>query len=464
MSREIEWLEYDSRKVRPHSIFFAVEGERADGHDYVDSALQRGAAAVVSERTAPGSFPAPWIRVSDVRAYMAIMADEFYGSPSREIPLIGVTGTNGKTTTAFVIHSILACSKPALLMGTVKTLLGDLEAEAVRTTPEAIDLQRTLREAVERGCRHGVVEVSSHALFLKRVYRCRFPVAVFTNLSQDHLDFHGDMEAYFQAKRLLFQRRCNPGLRHAVVNGDDPYSARIGLPPEVEATRFGFSTECDVYPIEHGTSVDGSRLRLRFFDRELELTTALAGDHNCLNVMAAAAACRRLGLSDRRIAEGVASLAAVPGRFERVPLNAPFAVFVDYAHTPDALSNALRLARSLCRGRLICVFGCGGDRDRAKRPLMGRTAVLLSDYAVVTSDNPRSEPPLRIIEEIQAGIPKQASNWETEADRRAALARALRMARNGDLVLVAGKGHETYQEIAGEKIHFDDREVVREVF
>ncbi len=465
MNPEIQSLEYDSRRAGPQSLFFAVKGDAVDGHAFLESALERGAAAVASERPAPADFPVPWLRTSDIRAYMAEMADRFYGQPSREIDLIGVTGTNGKTTTAFLIHSIQRRLGPALLMGTIKTVLGEQQAESERTTPEAIDIQRTLAEALKRGCRSGVLEVSSHALSYRRVHECRFPVAVFTNLSQDHLDFHGTMEDYFQAKRLLFQRAHNPGIRHAVLNGDDPFGSRIEPSPGVETTWFGFSPDFHVHPLQCSVSVEGTRMRLSFFGRDLELSTGLVGKHNVYNVMAAATACSAAGFSDHDIAAGVAALEAVPGRFERIAADAPFSVFVDYAHTPDALSNVLTLARSVCRGKLICLFGCGGDRDRAKRPRMGRVAAELADALVLTSDNPRSEPPERIIEEIAAGIPADAkASWEKIVDRRRAIARAIALAGDGDVVILAGKGHETYQEAQGRKIHFDDREVAREAF
>ncbi len=463
MNPDIEWLDYDSRRIRPQSIFFAVQGDNADGHSFLEAALENGAVAVASERPAPTGFPTPWIRTSEVRSYMALMANEFHGRPSEQMELIGVTGTNGKTTTSYLIHSILERGGPSLLMGTIKTVIGAQAWESERTTPEAIDIQRVLAEAWRAGCQTGVLEVSSHALWYRRVYDCRFPVAVFTNLTQDHLDFHGSMEEYFQAKRLLFQTSFNPGIRHAVLNGDDPYSQRVAPSPGVAVTRFGFSADCDVHPLESSVSVAGTILKLRFFDRELTVTSRLVGRHNGYNLMAAAAACARAGIPDSQIVEGLERLGAVPGRFERVETDTPFSVFVDYAHTPDALANVLRLARSVCQGRLICVFGCGGDRDRSKRPKMGKVAVESADLAVVTSDNPRSEPPERIIDEILAGMPAGAVNWESIVSRRAAIARAVALAGPGDLVLLAGKGHETYQEIEGRKIHFDDRRVVREV-
>ncbi|MFQ5737989.1 MAG: UDP-N-acetylmuramoyl-L-alanyl-D-glutamate--2,6-diaminopimelate ligase [Acidobacteriota bacterium] len=464
MNTEIRSLDCDSRRVQENSLFFAIEGYTTDGHRYIDQALRNGAVGVASEREAPAAFPQAWIRVGGIRDYMAWAADEFYGQPSRRLSLIGITGTNGKTTTGYLAHSILQVDSPALLMGTVERIIGKAVADSVRTTPEAPEVQFTLKQALDEGCRVGVIEVSSHALSLRRVYKCRFPVGVFTNLSQDHLDFHGTMESYFQAKRLLFQTEYNPGIRSAVVNADDPHSSRLQPSPRVQVFRFGLSPSNDVHPIAHTTSVEGTRMELSFFGRRLSLSTSLVGAHNLYNTMAAAAACALLGVGDEQIAEGVSRLAKVPGRFEKVDLAAPFTVVVDYAHTPKALENILKLSRRLCRGRIICVFGCGGDRDPFKRPLMGEVGASLADIAILTSDNPRSEAPQRIIEEMKAGIPEGHSNYEILPQRREAIARSLQLARPGDLVLLAGKGHETYQEINGRKVHFDDREVAREVY
>jgi UDP-N-acetylmuramoyl-L-alanyl-D-glutamate--2,6-diaminopimelate ligase len=386
---EITSLEYDSRRVKGGSLFFAIKGLAADGHHFIDQALRQGAAGVVSEEPPPAGFATSWIQVPSIRQAMATMADDFFGRPSASLGLIGITGTNGKTTTAFLIHSIQKQSGPSVLMGTIKTVVADQEVDSVRTTPEAIDIQSTLARAVDRGCRMGVMEVSSHALALHRVYECRFPVAVFTNLTQDHLDFHGSLEEYFEAKRLLFSRDYNSALRYAVVNGDDAYSNRLKL-PGIPFLTYGFAKDNSSYPKTFETSVSGTSIDLQLPGRSLEIKSPTVGEHNVYNIMAAVLACSLLGLKDEQIQEGIEALKSVPGRFEKVDVPAPFAVIVDYAHTPDALANVLRLCRKLTRNRVICLFGCGGDRDRAKRPLMGAIAAREADRLLITSDNPRS--------------------------------------------------------------------------
>jgi UDP-N-acetylmuramoyl-L-alanyl-D-glutamate--2,6-diaminopimelate ligase len=454
-------LEYDSRKVRERSLFFAIKGLTSDGHFFIDQTLRQGAAGIVSEEPPPADFPALWIQVASIRRAMAVMADEFFGRPSASLDLIGITGTNGKTTTAFLVHSIQKQSGPSVLMGTIKTVVADEEVESIRTTPEAIDIQRTLAQAVERACSTGVMEVSSHALALDRVLGCRFPVAVFTNLTQDHLDFHGSLEVYFEAKRLLFLKEYNPALRYAVVNGDDAYSRRLTT-PVVPFLTYGFSRDNSVHPKSLQTSVEGTTMDLQLPGRSLRITSPTVGEHNVYNIMAAVLACSLLGLDDQPIQEGIAALRSVPGRFEKVDVPAPFAVIVDYAHTPDALANVLRLCRKLTRNRVVCLFGCGGDRDRAKRPLMGAIAAGEADRVWITSDNPRSEEPEGIINDILTGVPEGSNNCEVVTDRREAIWRAIQSGQEGDVILLAGKGHETYQEAKGVKIHFDDREIAAE--
>jgi UDP-N-acetylmuramoyl-L-alanyl-D-glutamate--2,6-diaminopimelate ligase len=459
---DIRSLEYDSRGVREGSLFFAIKGLATDGHLFIDQALRQGAAAIVSEKPPPPGFPAPWVQVASVRQAMAVISDEFFGRPSAFLDLIGITGTNGKTTTAFLTHSIQIQSGPSVLMGTIKTVVADEEVESVRTTPEAVDIQSTLSRAVQRGCKTGVMEVSSHALAFHRVYQCRFPVAVFTNLTQDHLDFHGSLEAYFDAKKLLFSRDYNPALRYAVLNGDDPYGSRLTT-PGVPFFTYGFSPQNSAHPKAFETSVEGTRMDLQLPGRRLAIASPTVGEHNVYNIMAAVLACSLLGLEDEQIQQGIEALKSVPGRFEKVDVPAPFAVIVDYAHTPDALANVLRLCRRLTRNRVVCLFGCGGDRDRAKRPLMGEIAVREADLVFVTSDNPRSEPPEKIIEDILAGIPKEARNYKVLTDRREAIRAAIESGIEGDVVLLAGKGHETYQEVRGVKTHFDDKEIAAEI-
>src|SRR5690606_29476092 len=320
-----------------------------------------------------------------------------------------------------------------------------------------------LKKAVDKGCKTGVMEISSHALALDRVFKCHFPVAVWTNLSQDHIDFHGSLENYFQAQSLLFQPFYNPRLEHAIINAEDTHGRRLKLPQGVTAILYGLSSSADIFPEDQESTVDGTRLRLRVLGKSVELRSPLLGNHNVYNVMAALAACVAFHLPIDQVTCGIESMPQVPGRFERVSIDKEFSVVIDVAHTPDALANVLRLARSVAKGRVICVFGCGGDRDRAKRPLMGRIAAELADFVVVTSDNPRSEDPLGIVQDIASGLPGDKENYKLIVDRQEAIRYALGLGRQGDLILLAGKGHERYQEIENKKIPFDERKIVEEV-
>jgi UDP-N-acetylmuramoyl-L-alanyl-D-glutamate--2,6-diaminopimelate ligase len=458
---EISDLAYDSRKVTEGSLFFAIRGTVTDGHRFLSDVQERGAAGVVSELAPRDDLALCWVRVGSVRRTMAILADRFNGSPSRAMKLVGVTGTNGKTTTAYLVHSILNTDSNAVMMGTVETVIGDSVTESKLTTPESVDIQHWLRRGLDAGCDSGVVEVSSHALFLDRAYGCRFQAAVFTNLTQDHLDFHTTLEDYFGAKQRLFDPSYNPGLEHSIINGDDPFGKRL-LEVAPGAVSFGLGTGHDVTVAGYRTSVEGTELEVHAFGRRIELKSSLVGRHNVYNILGATAACSAIGIEDSRIRDGLARLRCVPGRFEKVDLDRPFTVVVDYAHTPDALENVLRLARELNPRRLICVFGCGGDRDRGKRPLMGSIGIRGADIAIVTSDNPRTEDPDRIIDDIIEGVDNSSARVERITLRREAIRKALELAREGDLVLLAGKGHETYQDIGGRRIHFDEREIVRE--
>ena len=447
---EIRDLAYDARAVTPGTLFFAVPGERADGHDFAGDAVERGAVALVVERGL--AVDVPQAVVPDARAAMAVVADEFFGRPSEELRVAGVTGTNGKTTTAYLIRSILeAAGERPGLVGNIERVVGGESRQAALNTPEAIDLQRLFREMLDAGDRSVAMEASSHASVLHRLDRVRFAALVFTNLTQDHLDFHGTMERYFDAKRRLFEAEPKPP---AAVNVGDVWGRRLaeGLG---EVLTFGLADEADVRPEGLELSADGARFRAAGID----VRTSLRGSFNVENVLGAVAAARLLGMDDAAIAAGVEALRGVPGRFEAVDEGQPFTVLVDYAHTPDSLENVLRAARGLGDGRLICVFGCGGDRDRAKRPLMGRVASELADVALLTSDNPRSEDPEAIIAETLAGA---VSEVEVEPDRREAIARAVELARPGDVIVIAGKGHEQGQETAGSKLPFDDRAVARE--
>ena len=430
-------LAYDARSVTPGAVFFCVPGTRADGHDFAAEAVERGAAGLVVEREL--DLPVPQLVVPDARAAMAVAADEFFARPSEELVVAGVTGTNGKTTTTFLLYSILEAAgmRPGLL-GTVESRVGGEVRPAVRTTPEAIDVQRTLREMLDAGDRSCVMEATSHGSELRRLDRVRFDALVFTNLTQDHLDFHGSMERYFEAKRRLFLE----GHPAAAINSADEWGRKL-LADRPDALTYGFAVDAQVGP-EALARID---LKLR-------------GRFNAENALGALAAARLLGVAEDAIARGLEAVPGVPGRFESVDEGQPFEVVVDYSHTPDSLENVLRAARELADGRVICVFGCGGDRDRGKRPVMGAIASRLADVPIVTSDIPRSEDPGRIIEEIVAGMEPGA---EVDPDRRAAIARAVELAEPGDVVVIAGKGHEQGQEFKeGRKVPFDDREVARE--
>jgi UDP-N-acetylmuramoyl-L-alanyl-D-glutamate--2,6-diaminopimelate ligase len=423
---EITDLPYDTRSVEPGAAFFCIPGASVDGHDLAPEAVDRGAAALVVER--PVAPPLPQVVVQSVRAAMGPAAVAFFDDPSRGLDVVGVTGTAGKTTTTYLLDSILRrAGRDVGLLGNIERRVGGDVRPAALNTPEAIDLQRLLREMLDAGDDVCVLEATSHASVQGRLDRVRFAVLVFTNLAHDHLDFHGTMEEYFAAKRRLFDQA-----EVAVVNVTDEWGRRLAreLPG---AVTFDASTQLDA-------------------------TLALPGSFNVENALGAAAAARVLGVDDATIRLGLEAVRGVPGRFESVDEGQPFRVIVDYSHKPASLENVLRAARELARGRVICVFGCGGDRDREKRPVMGRLAYELADVAIVTSDNPRTEDPVAIIDEVLRGAPE----LEVEPDRRAAITRAIDAAREGDVVLIAGKGHEQGQEIGGVKLPFDDREVARE--
>jgi UDP-N-acetylmuramoyl-L-alanyl-D-glutamate--2,6-diaminopimelate ligase len=430
-------LAYDTRSVAPGALFFCVPGERADGHDFAGDAVARGAVGLVVERRL--DLDVPQLVVPDARMAMAEAADEFFGRPSEELVVAGVTGTNGKTTTTFLLYSILdaAGMRPGLL-GTVECRIGGDVRPAVRTTPEAIDIQRTLREMLDAGDRSCVMEATSHGSELRRLDRIRFDALVFTNLTQDHLDFHGTMERYFEAKRRLFLEGRPP----AAINSADEWGRKL-LSDRPDALTYGFAPDAQIGP----DALEGVDFKLR-------------GRFNVENALGALAAARLLGVEEEAIVRGLEAVPGVPGRFESVDEGQPFEVVVDYSHTPDSLENVLRAARDLSEGRVICVFGCGGDRDRGKRPVMGAIASRLADVPIVTSDNPRSEEPEAIIEEIVSGMEPGA---EVDPDRRSAIAHAIELAGPGDVVVIAGKGHEQGQEFKeGRKVPFDDREVARE--
>jgi len=464
-------LAYDSRKVGPGTLFFCFPGERADGHDFAAGAVEAGAVGLVVEREL--EVAVPQVVVGDARAAMAPMAARFFGDPTGELRVVGVTGTNGKTTTAFLIREILEGAGISTgLLGTVKQVVGGVEEAVERTTPEAIDLQGTFRRMLDAGDRACTMEVSSHAMALRRADAIHFEVALFTNLTQDHLDFHADMEDYFLAKRKLFE--AGPGA--AIVNIDDAYGRRLA--EEFECVTFSAEgANADYVARDVSFDAAGAQFRVtprlmgrkysdmegnRPVNEEVEVRVGMPGHFNVANALGAFAAAEALGVGAETAAAGLAGAARVPGRFEPIDEGQGFSVLVDYAHTPDSLENVLRAARRLTEARLIAVFGAGGDRDRDKRPKMGRAGAELSDLAVVTSDNPRSEDPQAIVAEVVAGTGGGAT-VEVEVDRRAAIALALGLAEPGDTVVIAGKGHEQGQEFeGGRKVPFDDREVARE--
>ena len=449
---EITGLHYRSSDVRPGGLFFCVPGYRSDGHDYAPDAVERGAAALVCERRL--GHDVPEVVVESVRPAMGPAAARFHGDPTATLRVVGITGTNGKTTTAFLTRAILEHAGISTgLLGTVKSVVGGVEEPVERTTPEAIDLQATFRRMLDAGDGACAMEVSSHALELGRAAGIRFACRVFTNLTQDHLDFHPDMEAYFAAKRRLFD---GPG--PAVVNVDDEYGARIAADVP-DAITYAIDADADYRAQDVRFDPSGSTFTCVTPDGTLEIATRLPGLFNVQNALAALAAARSLGVELDAARAALAEADRVPGRFEPVDEGQPFTVLVDYAHTPEALENVLRAARELTGGRLHVVFGAGGDRDRAKRPLMGRAAATLADRVIVTSDNPRSEDPAAIVAEILQGT---GDGVESEVDRRRAIALAVEGAAPGDVVVVAGKGHEQGQEFAGgRKEPFDDVTEVR---
>lgn len=444
---------YRSDRVEPGTLFFCVPGARLDGHDFADAALARGASALVVERWLP--VEATQVLVPSVRAAMGPISAVFFGRPAERMTMVGVTGTNGKTTTTFLLESIFRAADfvPGVI-GTTGMRIDGRQVPFPRTTPEAPDLQRVLAQMADAGVTATAMEVSSHGLHQHRVDGIRYRVGVFTNLSQDHLDYHGSMEEYFEAKARLFTPEK---IDLAIVNGDAPEGRRLQR-PDLPCLTFGLEDGVDVRATDVRTGRDGIAFRVG----SLEVRSLLHGLFNVENCLAALAAARALGIADDVSAGGIASVSGVPGRVEAVEAGQEFLVMVDYAHTPDGVDNVLRAARPLATERLIVVLGCGGDRDRAKRPLMGRAATSLADLTVITSDNPRSEDPLAIIAEIEPGAKEGGGAYAVEPDRRAAIRLAVSQARAGDVVVIAGKGHETYQELAAGTIEFDDRQVAAE--
>jgi UDP-N-acetylmuramyl-tripeptide synthetase len=457
---------HDSRQAREGWLFVAIRGERTDAHQFVADVARGGTVGVVSERERPSDFGGNWVQVADARRALARAAAEVHRHPSRELKLVGITGTNGKTTTAYLVAAIAesAGETPALI-STVEYRVAGERMAALHTTPEASDVQRLLRRAVNGGCRVAVMEASSQALDLHRCDALRFDIAAFTNLTRDHLDYHGTMEEYFAAKRRLFDGRLGERPRVSVVNTDDEYGARLAVElerGEQRVIRYALDGAAGVTAREAEFSMAGTRFRLVTPEGERDIESPLVGRPHVYNILNAAACAHALGIDLEATAAALAGCAGAPGRFERVPYAGQFAVVVDYAHTDDALRNVLRTARGVTRGRVITVFGCGGNRDRTKRAPMGEAAAELSDVVIATSDNPRREDPEAILADVEVGLRAAGKPYTKIVDRREAIRRAVEEARAGDLVVIAGKGHEDYQIVGTEKQHFDDREVALE--
>lgn len=458
---------HDSRQAKAGTLFVAIKGLTLDGHRFVDDVIRRGSAGIISEYDPPPNCVVAWLKVNDAREALAKAAAVINGDPSHQLDLIGITGTNGKTTTTYLCYALAEAAgvKPAMLT-TVEYRIGDKSEPAVRTTPEASDTNRFLRRAVDEGCGFSAMEASSQAIDLHRCDWLRFKVAVFTNLTQDHLDYHGTMENYFDAKKKLFDGRLGEPPSVCVVNIDDDWGRKLDKDlrskgqkvftySQLEAADF-VAEDVDV------SLIKGTSFLLKTPNGSRQVASPLVGRPHVYNMLAATGAAFALGYELDAIEKGLSTCVGAPGRFERVPNDCGFAVVVDYAHTDDALLNTLRTARDLTEGRIITVFGCGGDRDKTKRVPMGRVAGEYSDIAIITSDNPRTEDPMAIISEIEVGVEETGTEYEIISDRREAIFRAIALAETGDVVIIAGKGHENYQIVGNDKFHFDDREVAQE--
>jgi UDP-N-acetylmuramoyl-L-alanyl-D-glutamate--2,6-diaminopimelate ligase len=463
---EIASVAYDSRKVEPGGLFVAIRGEHADGNRFVGDALARGAAAVVSEHPRPADIPAEvaWLSVDEPRKALARVAANFYGRPADALTLVGITGTNGKTTTSFLMDSILrAAGHSTGLFGTILSRTPNTETVAKYTTPESLELHKFFAQVRAEGGTHISMEASSHALALDRVWACRFAAAIFTNLTRDHLDFHKTMEAYGAAKRRLFEGTGagKPGV--GVVNRDDPAADMFSGLAERTLT-YGLGPGADVTTKRFSLAFTGLEFTAQTPEGKIEVASPLVGKINVYNLLAAVAAAAGIGVPREAIQRGIRECRRVPGRFESVDCGQPFLVIVDYAHTDDALRNLLQTARELNKsGRIITLFGCGGERDRTKRPLMGEAAGSLSDLVVLSSDNPRGEDPLNIINDALVGLQRTRCEYIIEPERQHAVVLAIERARPGDIVLLAGKGHETYQILRDRTIDYDDRQEARRV-
>lgn len=481
-SVEISGTSHDSRKMRPGWLFVAMAGEQSDGHDFIAQAIHAGASAVIAEKARPQMFEhVPWIRVADSRSALGPVAALLNGRPTTKMVLVGITGTNGKTTLTFLLEAIVkaAGDKPGVI-GTISYRWGNGELTAVNTTPEASDLQFLFKEMVEAGVTHTFVEVSSHGLHRGRLLGCEFDVGVFTNLTQDHLDYHGNLEDYYLAKQTLFTKLLPASSKKdaaAVVNMDDPYGRRLALETEsLPVLGYGLAQDCEIHPEAVKVTAEGISADVSTSRGQIGIISRLTGSFNLMNIMAAIAVAERLGLPFDAVRRGIEAVDVIPGRLERVP-SENGTIFVDYAHTPHALKNVLEALKVIRACRIVTVMGCGGDRDKSKRPLMGMEAAAGSDFVIVTSDNPRTEDPLDIISQVEEGVRSygftrcseilnaqqlKSRCYNVIPERRDAIAWAIKHLKGQDILLVAGKGHETYQEINGVRYPFDDREVIRE--
>ena len=462
--RSVESIAYDSRRVQRNGLFVALRGEKFDGHDFIEQAIEKGASVIVAEREQ--KYPrATCVAVENTRTAVADLSAAFYGYPARKLKLVGITGTNGKTTTTFLIQHI--CEKAGVrcgLIGTVRYQLGERVLPAARTTPESLDLQELLAQIVNAGCRAATMEVSSHALALDRTRGLEWDVAVFTNLTQDHLDFHGTMKNYFESKLKLFSELASQQKKRkpvAVINIDDRYGEQLvgKIDKSTSLITYGMGARADFRASNYRMEFGGTSYQLDAHGKSYLVRIPLIGRFNVANSLAALAAANAMGIGVREAVLSLGKSPQVPGRLEMVPAKRQFQIFVDYAHTPDALLNVLKTLRELEPRRLIVVFGCGGDRDREKRPLMAQGVDLNSEYAIITSDNPRKEDPAAIISHVERGF--RSSHYEKIIDRAEAIARAIALAQPRDIVLIAGKGHETYQEFADHTVPFDDIQVAR---
>lgn len=464
---EVSDVTHDSRQAGTGTLFVAVRGLALDGHRFVEDVMRRGAVGIISELDTPADFQGVWLKVGDARTALAQAAAAIYGNPSHDLKLVGITGTNGKTTTTYLIYALCeANGDKAAMLTTVEYRIGENSEPAIRTTPEASDTNRFLRRAVTANCRTAVMETSSQAIDLHRCDALRFQAAVFTNLTRDHLDYHLTMENYLAAKRKLFDGSLGETPKSSVINIDDEYGRKLA--DELRANNqkvvtFAQNTAADLTAENINVSlIKGTTFTLKTPLGERKMISPLVGKPHVYNMLAATATALELGYDLDKIAEGLRTCAGAPGRFERVAHGGDFAVVVDYAHSDDALLNTLKTAQELTNGRIITVFGCGGDRDKSKRAPMGQVAGKYSDLVIVTSDNPRTENPLRIISEIEVGLKETSCPYLIISDRREAIHQAIGKAKPGDVVIIAGKGHETYQIVGSDKFHFDDKEIARE--